>query len=401
MNRTLPLTLAALLVVSVVAATAGVGTVGATSDDGADGEAYAGSTVEFAVDGQAIADYAVDGQTTFTEVSVQSQSEADAGAGADVGVGVEAAADIEGAALSTSAQTETHAEIEAESGATLSAHDTDRGHLVVEAGDEDQFVHAEVDTSAQASADGDAVVVENGEREGAFVVVGEGEVAVTDDGHVAADLESDSTLVFRSDEGERDDQTRYEEQLIADGSAAAEVYVGADGDEVVSEAATFGQETAAEASAEAENQVELTVERTTSEGTIVLTTVSEAAIGSVDDLDVTVDGETAVEAESQAELEAAADGDQPAYKLASYSEAEGEAAVYLAFDHFSERTATLSGADADDADGQESDDADDADETDDGSDDDETESVADSVPGFGALVALIAVAVAVAMRRHS
>ena len=385
MSRTAAAVTSLLLVTSLFAmAVPGSAAIAAT--DGSTDDGYAGSHVAFDVEGDAITDFTVGGSETFSEVRVQSQSEAGVGAG----VGLGAVVDIDGAGLSTSAQTETSATIAAESGAELSAHDTERGHLVVAAGDEAQFVEAELASGASAEADGEAVVVTDGEREGAFVVVGEGEVAVNDEGDVAADLAADAELVFRSyADGERDDEAKAEEAMLAEGAASVELHVEERDGETVSEAVSFGAETAAEAGAEAENEVEMTVERTVSEGTIVLATVSESAVGSIEDLEVTVDGEVAAEASSASELEAAADGEEPRYLIASQNEAEGEASVYVAIDHFSERTVAMSGDDGS------ADDASDDGSTDEASDD---AGVDDALPGFGALAAVIAALLAVGAR---
>lgn len=381
MNRALAVSLAVLMVTSALTAAAAPAGAAAGSAD-SEVESYAGTHVAFDVDGDAITGYAVGGEEVFTEVSVQSQSEADIG----LGIGLGAIVDLNGSGLSLNAESETNARVESESGAVLSAHDTERGHLIVQAGGEDQFVEAELAAGTSAETDGDAVVVHNGDHEGAFLVVGDGEVTVNDDGNVAADLEGDATLVFRSyDDGDRDDDAKEEETMIAEGIATAEVYVEQRADGIVSEAVTFGEETSAEVRAEADQRVEFTVERTVGEGTIVLTTVSEAAVGSAEDIEVTVDGEAAVEATSRSDLEAAAAGEEPRYMVASHSEAEGETSVYVAIDHFSERTVAIEG----DTDG-----GDEGGEGD-GSDD---FAGADGLPGFGFGAALVGLLVAATAR---
>ncbi|MFP8957316.1 hypothetical protein ACLI4Y_11340 [Natrialbaceae archaeon A-CW3] len=380
MNRSAVATviLAALLTVSLVGA-AGVGasTTAESAETTSSSEAYAGTHLAFEASGNAVTDYTVDGETLFSSVTVDSQSEVDGGADAAIDLG--AVVDISGAGLSIGAQSQTATQIEAESGATLSAHDNERGHLVVNAGSESQVVEAQVDGNAQASAEGDdRVVVESDTRNGVFLVVGDGEVTVNEEGDVVASLESESTLVFRSyADGERDDQAKDDEQLIADGSAAAEVYVDVRDGEAVADTVSYGEETAVEARQEGEQQVEVIVDRAISEGTIVLTTVEEEAVGTLENLEVRVDGEAAVEASSQSELESAIGGDESAYMVSQHAEAEAKATVYVAFNHFSERTASIGAAD-------------DADSTDDG--------VADGLPGFGALAALLGLGAGVGAR---
>ncbi|AEH36688.1 hypothetical protein [Halopiger xanaduensis] len=428
---------AALLVVLLVAASsiglaAGVGAAGAATTQSGDGEsstsaeseAYAGTQVDFAVDGDAITNYTVDGEEAFTSVSVQSQSDAGADAGLGADVSLETMTDLNGAGLSLAAQTETNAQVQAESGATLSAHDNRRGSLVVRSGGESQYVQAELGADARAEQDGDTVRVETGSQDGVFLVVGDGNVTVNEEGNVTAELGSDAALTFRSyEDGERDEDAEYEESLIADGKAAAEVHVEDRDGETATSAVAYGEDISANVSQAAESQVEMTVERAHSEGTVVVTTVSEEAVGSLEDIDVTVDGEAAVEASSKSELEAATqNADSSKYMVAQQAEANGEATVYIAFNHFSERTATIDGSD----DGGSTDGSSDGDSTDDGSNttdetdgetssDDETGddgsdettdgettesesddggSGGDSLPGFGVGVATIALSIA-------
>lgn len=411
MTRTVSILVSLLLVTSLLAVT---GTAVAVEDDDDDSEVFAGTHLAFSVEGSAIASYELGGTETFSEVRVESQSEA----AVDVGAGLDAVADIEGAGLSMSAEAETNAQIEAESGAELLAHDTKQGHLVVEAGGDDQVVEAELSAEASAEADGDAVVVENGQYEGAFVVAGEGSVEVNSEGDVVADLDGDATLVFRAyAAGERTDVTELEESQIADGTASVDLHVEQRADETVAEAVTFGQETSAEAHAEAEGTVEVAVERAVSEGTVVITTVERAVLDASSGLDVTIDGEVVTEAETQVDLLAAAQGGEPTFMIGQ--ETEAEATVYVGVDHFSERQVEMQEADdgddyddgdddgADDAEDDYADDHDDGDDYDDSADDhadDDTPSHDDadddSIPGFGVVVALIALlsAAALAMR---
>ncbi|RKD98359.1 PGF-CTERM sorting domain-containing protein [Halopiger aswanensis] len=370
-NRGATVLVVLLVAASTIGLAAGAGAAGAattqsgdgTSSTSADGEAYAGTHVDFAVDGDAIANYTIDGEEAFSSVSVQSQSDAGADAGLGADISLETMTDLNGAGLSLAAQTETSAQVEAESGATLSAHDNQRGSLVVRSGGESQYVQAELGADATAEQDGDTVRVETGSNEGVFLVVGDGEVTVNDEGDVTAELASDAALTFRSyEDGERDEDAEYEESLIADGTAAAEVHVEDRDGETAKSAVAYGEDISAEVSQAAESQVEMTVERAHGEGTVVITTVSEEAVGSLEDIDVTVDGEAAVEASSKSELEAATqNADSSHYMVAQQAEAQGEATVYIAFNHFSERTATIDGSD-------------DGGSTDDGSSDDETDS---------------------------
>ncbi|WP_339102361.1 hypothetical protein [Haloterrigena salinisoli] len=457
MNRGVAVIVALLVATSAVGAAFGA-SAGASTDvesstntDGetattAGGEAYAGTHVAFDVEGDAITDYRVGGEETFSSVAVQSRSEATADAGLGADLDLETLTSLEGAGLSLAAQSETSAQVRAESGATLSAHDTERGTLVVESGNESQYVTAELAANATASDegdDGDRVRVETDDHEGVFLVVGDGDVTVNSEGDVTAELAENATLAFRSyEEGERDETAEYEESLIADGQSAVEVHV----EDRSGEAVTYGQETSAEVATETRNQVNVTIDRATHTGTVVLTTVSEEAVGSLEDLEVRIDGEAATEVSSKSDLEGAIGSDESRYMIAQQSEASAEATVYIAVNHFSERTATIDGADSDDsddstdgdgtddgtpssddsgtdeetdgtdgdetADGSETDaaDGDDADgETSDGGDDesddgggsDTGEDGGDGMPGFGVVAALVAALIGIGVRVHS
>ncbi|MFD1563335.1 PGF-CTERM sorting domain-containing protein [Haloarchaeobius amylolyticus] len=368
-------------------------TTSTDTETSADGNAYGGANVAFELQGDAITDYRVDGEQTFTTVAVQSQSETESSSSSslDGAVSLEAATNLSGANLSLTSETRASTEIEAESGATLSAHDTPRGTLVVESGGEAQYVEAELEAGAEAREDGDRVRVETDGREGVFLVVGDGEVGVTD-GNVTADLGENATLAFRSyAEGERDERAQYEESLIAEGNAAVEVTATERDGEIVSDAASYGQETSATASQTATNQVNVTIDRAVHEGTVVMTTVSEEAVGSLENLSVRVDGEAAAEASSKSDLEGAIGSDESRYMVVQDAGAEGQATVYVAVNHFSERTMTIAGDGTDGSDGSEtSNDGTTEDDTDDGT--------GDSMPGFGAGAALIALLIGVVTR---
>jgi len=414
--------LAIALIVLVVSATAAPTAAGQSS-----GEAYAGTHVSFDTADGAVVDYAVDGEPMLESVRVQSRSDVESGALADVGASLSAVTRIEGAALGLEAESETEARIEAENGATLTAHDNDRGVLVVASGDQSDYAVANLSAGANAAAESDSqveVTTANGTN-GTFLVVGGGNVTVNDDGDVTARLGEDGRLAFRSYPDGKDDGDDEQERLIADGQARAEAYVMADGGETVVDTVSYGPNTTVEAATSAEGAVDLTVNRTTHEGTILVTSVSEAALNATENLTVRVDGEAATEAAAYTQLESAVGSDQSRYMTESGGEASAGADVLVAVNHFSERTVTMESGGADDAggggdetttaDGGETTDAD-ADEetttdaeTADGSDDGDTTATdggdgADNdggVPGFtaaSAVVALLAAALVARLR---
>ncbi|MCU4926257.1 hypothetical protein OB905_09715 [Halobacteria archaeon AArc-dxtr1] len=353
MSRLTALALTAVLTIATLSvAIVGAGaaatdpSTNATTETAAESDGYAGAHVAFSASGDALTDYEIDGDRQFENVTVASQSDHHAEAGG--GLSLDAVANLSGLGLELAAESETRADVATEGSASIAAHDTDRGILTVDAGGESQYVEVALANESEAEADGDVVVVDSENRTGAFVVAGDGEVTVSDDGNVTADLDGDSTLVFRSyDDGERDDDAKEQEQLIADGTATAEIYVEERNGERVADVATYGHDVAVDAHGESEERVEMTVERAQHEGTIVITTVSEAAVeaaGSAEELVATVDGEVAAEASSQSDLEAAIGGEESAYMV--QQSADGSADVLVAVNHFSERDVAVESADS-------------------------------------------------------
>lgn len=402
MRRVATIALVALLVVGSVAPVAAVGGGSSASStaDRAQTEAYAGSHVSFEASGNAVTNYSVDGTQVFASAETQSQSDYEAQLGVGSSVSLSAVTNLTGVALSLDASTETQATVQTESGASIRAHDSQQGILTVDAGSEAQYTSFELSGDASASAEGEnRVVVENGDRTSAFVVAGgDGEVTVNEEGNVVADLESEATLVVRSYEGERSEDEREQERLIAEGTATAQVYVEEQSGSRVADVATYGGDLAVDVQSEAEGQVSMTVDRASSEGTVVIASVSEGAIAtaeSADDVNVTVDGQAAVQASSYSELQAGI-GNEPRYMVRQTGEASASADVLVAVDHFSERTVAMESSDgggsgsSGDSDGSGSGD-------DGGSDDGGTGS---GMPGFGPIAALLGLLSAIGLRLH-
>jgi PGF-CTERM protein len=374
----------AILLVALVAASAVTGAAAATTET-QESSAYAGAHVSFDVQQNAVVDYAVGGETMLQTVKVQSGSSGDAGGVFDGSVSLSSVTQIQGSGLSLAAEANAQATISASGSAELRAHDNGHGILVVDSGGSDQVVVANLSQGASASAESDsqvAVTTADG-TEGTFLVVGDGSVTVNDDGDVSASLQGDAKLAFRSYPDGKSEQADQTEAYIASGKATAEVYVEQQAGEMVTDVVTYGQETSVEAKQSTENTVQVTVDRTKSQGKVVVTSVSEAAVGSVEDLQVTVDGEAAVQASSYSELDSAFGADSSKYLVKQSASASATAKVYVAVNHFSERTVQMSGAGSDDettttADGDQNDDT--------GGDSNDT----GGSPGFGVSVALVA-----------
>lgn len=363
-----------------VAAQPITGSTASTNDTAAHG----GSHVEFETANDAIVDYRVDGEQVISTVEVESASEAEARLGLSLVANLAAVTDVAGANVTTEVESDTRVSMTTESGATIDAHDSVHGQLVIQGdGETDQVIGANLSAEATAEQEDDSRVVVSHEdgSEGTFIVIGEGSVTVNDEGNVTAHLEGDATLTYRQYE-DRNDTDDEHEQLIADGTAAAEVYLSTDAaGEAAADVITYAEDTSVEVTTYAENEVEATVERTESEGRIVIMSLSETAFETADDLTVEVDGEAAAEVETMSELEAAAaGGDEPAYRIAQSNTASAGTEAAIALDHFSERDVAIASADGDEADADDS----------------------SAIPGFGIAIGLMALlgAALIAARRH-
>ncbi len=351
------------------------------SDDG-----YASTHITFETAAEAITQYGVNDIALVSAIAVESTSEAEERGVIGADVSLSSATTIEASGLSVASESETRAAVTAESGAELVAHDSQRGHLVIHAGESGQFVSANLSSgvSAEQVDDSRVVVAHEDGTEGTFILVGDGELAINEDGNVVASIEQDSVLTYQQYEGERNEDDDEREQLSADGTAVAEVFVtmASEGGEAVADVAQFSHDTTVDVVTYSENEVHVTAERAESEGRIIVVSIAEQAVTGVDDMTVNVDGEAAGNVESASELEAAAaGGDKSAYLIRHTSTAEASSDVLVAVNHFSERDIVVRSAAADDET-----------PTDDGD---------DALPGFGIAAAGLALLVSalLALRR--
>lgn len=336
---------ASVLTVVLVASAFGPAAAAAQSSEQ---QAYAGTHVTFDTNSNAVVDYAVNEQTVMESVKVQSRSEAQNQAGISIGIDISSVTNVAGAAVSLDAKSETSARLTTDSGAEIQAHDNPRGILVIRSGSESQYVMVNTSSSSQVESEGDqrvVVTIEDGTK-GTFIVIGDGEVTVNDRGNVSAELGSNSQLVFRSYADGRNDEEKQQEQLIADGKVAAEVYVMQQSEgsgEAVADVVQYSEGTTVEVTQQSEGTVTMTAERSESQGRIIITSVSDAVISSTDDMQVTVDGDAAARVSSYSELESAINnGDSSKFLIRQQSDAEASADVLVAVSHFSERDITMS-----------------------------------------------------------
>ncbi len=365
MKRT-SVAVAALLVLASLAPMAATATTSTQS------EAYSQTHVTFDTTSSAVVDYQVDGATVLESVRVESAG------GGGLGGGLEGAVGLDGSGISLSATAATTATIESESGATLTAHDNGNGVLVVTSGSGEQVV--EVGVAGSASAEGDSrVVVDDGDgTHGTFIVVGDGSVAVNEQGNVSATVSGESKLVYRQYEGDRDASDRTQERFIANGTATAEVYyqqTGEGGDRAA-DVVEYGSDTTVEVTSQTESELNMTVTRTESQGKVVVTHVSDAAMSGASDAQVFVGGEAAAEADAYSEVVAATEGgSESAYLVRSSGSAEATSEVVVGVNHFSSRSMSVQGGEDDGSTGM-------------------------FGPGFGVVAAVVAVGVALLVGRR-
>jgi PGF-CTERM protein len=385
--------------------------VSATQQGGA--SAQSGAFVSFETTDNAVVDYSVNGETVVANVTVQSASEAQSGGGlgGDVVLGSDSNLSAAGLNVATSLTASGAAEITTDSGAAIEAHDNRRGVLVVRPSEGSQVTQMNVsaDASAEQASDQRAVITTDDGTQATVIATGDGNVTLTEDGSVRAATGGDGVVVYRQYESDRSESDRAEERMIANGTAAAEVYVqqaadaGADGEETTTNVVEYGQDTTVDVTERSTTRVNATVERARSEGRVAIVTVADEAFESVENAEVYVDGEAAVQAESYSEVRSAADGgDSSAYLIEGSSNAEATTDVVVGINHFSARDLSLVSADGSDgsdtttdsSDGDSGDgDSDDSDATTDSSGDGTaTGTTSGSGPGFGVGLSLVALA---------
>lgn len=313
-------------------------------------EGYSGTHVAFQTQNDALADYAINDETVFESVKVQSQSQVEGGIGVDAGLS--AVTGFAGAGLSLASQSNVRASVTAESGARMTAHDNSRGILVVSSGGSGQYVSANLSGDAEAAQESDqrVVVTQSDGTEGTFLVVGDGEVTVNERNNVTARLGSNGKLVYRAYPDGRSDDDRQQEEMITSGQAAAEVFVlaeegGDQGESQTYDVVQYSQDTTVQVEEQSRGTLRMTAERSQSQGKVIICTVSEATFGTVEDANVSVDGEAATRVSSYSELRGATQGgDSSAYMVRQRSSAAASGEVLVGVNHFSSREVTVSGS---------------------------------------------------------
>ncbi|MFB6188346.1 MAG: hypothetical protein ABEI57_00535 [Halapricum sp.] len=342
-----PIAVAALVLLASLAPMAAAGSTVHTQRNQTAVEAYSGSHVTFGTNDSALVDYAVGGDTVASSVKVQSESQVESNLGLGMNADLESMTSFSGAGLSMQSSAQASASITADSGATIEAHDYSHGTLVVNA-DQSQYVALGLNSSSDAQAESDqrVLVTTDDGTKAAVMVVGDGNVTVNEDGNVTADVKADSKLVVRSYSEERTESDQQTEQMIVNGTAAAEVYADQQNGQQVAGTISYNSDTDVNVEQQTESTVNMTVDRAQHEGTVVIASASQFAAESTDDVAVRVDGEAAAKASSYSELRAAADGGSTSkYMVKNSASAKANAEVLVAVNHFSKRSVSMTSAD--------------------------------------------------------
>jgi PGF-CTERM protein len=410
------LVVAATLVVSAVGTPAVAATTNAEASGQTQAAAHSGTFISFDTTDSAIVDYTVDGETVVEGLRVQSAAATESQAGVDLGVASDFMFSAAGLSVTSGldAGAGTSAVLEAESGAEIVTHDNDRGIVVVRSNDESHVARFNGSDGAEAerASEQRAVITTDDGATATVIATGDGNVSISEDGNVTATTEGEGTVVYRQYSGERSQSEQQQERMIANGTAVAEVYLQAAGDaateadddsdddetpaatdsptatatddadeeatERSADVVRYSQDTTIEVTQQSASTFNATVERAESEGKMVIMSVSERAFEGAENAEVYVDGEAAAEASSYSEVRSAADGgDTSTYLVRSSSSARASSDVVVGINHFSERQVSMQ-SDSGDGGGI----------------------VSGGQPGFGAGIAVVALAGAALLARH-
>ncbi|MFB6236347.1 MAG: PGF-CTERM sorting domain-containing protein [Halopenitus sp.] len=366
--RRLTVLVATLLVVSMAAPAA-------VTPAAAGEHEYDGKHVSFDIKSNGIAEYSVNNETLFSSVKTQAASEA----AVDVGAGVDASAiaGFEGAGLEATSTTTAAARFRTENGAQVAAHDTERGHLTIHATEQRTLVQINMSDPVGTTPKGTLIVVGGAKQVGSVFIVGEGNLSITEEGNIVADLHKGSGLVFRSNGENRTTQDQATERLIERGAAAGEVYVSKRNGEVVADTVQYDTDISVEIAQYEKGFVEVAVNRTTEKGTIVIMEVSKKLIEDPGAASVRVSGTEATRVDTHAELRRSLGKGEPTYKVSQATTSQANAAVLVAIDSFSRQTVVIEERQ-------------------------ESTPVEESAPGFGVSAALLAMLTAtLAARRYA
>ncbi len=343
--------IAALLCVSLAFAGVPAATTAQTG-----GEATTGTHISFGVANDAVTGYTVGGTEMFSSFRMQSQSSA-----VDEGL-IEANLDeitsivnINAAGLSVEAETSasTTLNVSSSPGAYVRAHDNGHGTFRVAPGQNTQVGIVNVSSNTELTVEGEemaTLTADNG-AEATFMVVGTGgEVATNEDGNLAVRLGANSDLIFKAYPDGKSDAEAEQESLISDGIIGAEVHVMEQDGERVIDAASYNTFVNYYGTEEAANGTNFTFGSARGTGTLVVTHVSEAAVGSLSSVEAYVNssnGENTVPVEADSAATGVANVEQyvgsPESAYYAVPPAEGSAStdVVVAINHFSNRTVTM------------------------------------------------------------
>ena len=218
----------------------------------------------------------------------------------------------------------------------ISAHDNANGLLKFKA-EESTNVSIELSESATIEKESDKkiAVISNG-TEGTLMISGQGHLSVEGD-IITVELKKNSQLIFKTYPGEKDSGDEEIEDGIISGSLSAEIQVLGDG--AVTDSVEYSSDVEIKSVSVTEDDITVTVDSATEiSKTIVITIDNNELPADPGKLSVKVDGEATVKASSIDELYATETSD---ISKSMVIEGETETKVFVAVNHFSERSVTI------------------------------------------------------------
>lgn len=218
----------------------------------------------------------------------------------------------------------------------ISAHDNANGLLKFKA-ENDTTMSIELPESATIEKESDKkITVGSDGTEGTLMISGQGHLSV-EDGTIIVELEKNSQLVFKAYPGEKDSGDEEIEDGIISGNLSAEIQVLGDGD--ITDSVEYSTEVEIKSVSVTEDDITVTVDSATEiSKTIVITIDNNELPADPSELSIKVDGEATVKASSTGELYATETSD---ISKSMVVKGETETKVFVAVNHFSERTVTI------------------------------------------------------------
>lgn len=357
--------LALLVTVGLVASAATV--------TGLQGGEESGDHITLEFTNQQVVNYTVGNQTFLASIQAQSVEQVETD-------GLQSLTEFEGSAMESTGEDEATWLVNTQSNANFEFNDNPHGTFIAEGVDVAQYARFVVAEGVEATDENQRKVTltTDGNAAASFILVGDGEVTVNQNGDVVARIGDASTLVFRAYPDGKSNSDEQMERYIENGNGVAEIYARQPGTDSIVDHARYQQDVAPTAEQTDDTTVQTDIEYTEGESGVVLFTLSQAFTEASGAINATVNGQQAQEVTSFGELDGALDGNQSRYMVV---ELESRTDVIVAVNQFAAQTTVgVSGASGQEQQQTPLQEGDDGNQTD--------------QPGFGVLAAIVALAVA-------